>query len=57
MYMYRVKETHFKMHLIYVGCLLHDMDVNRYYGTHFKIIPISYFIIYKLINTNDISIG
>ena len=34
--MYHVKETHFKMHIIYRGGLLHAMDVNMYYGTHLK---------------------
>ena len=34
--MYRVKETHFKMPIIYRGCLIHAMDVNRYYSTHLQ---------------------
>ena len=34
--MYRVKETHFKMQLIYIGGLLHAMGVNKYYDTHLK---------------------
>ena len=34
--MYHVKETHFKMHLIYRGGLLHDMGLNNYYDTHLK---------------------
>ena len=36
--MYRVKETHFKMHIIYIGGggLLHAMGVNKYYDTHLK---------------------
>ena len=34
--MYRVKETHFKMHILYIGGLLHAMDVNRYYSNHLK---------------------
>ena len=36
--MYRVKETHFKMHIIYIyrWGLLHAIGVNRYYDTHLK---------------------
>ena len=34
--MYRVKEVPFKIRIIYRGCLIHAMDVNRYYGTHLQ---------------------
>ena len=34
--MYRVKETPFKMPIIYTGGIIHAMDVNRYYGTHLQ---------------------
>ena len=34
--MYHVKETHFKMHLIYIEGVLHAMGLNNYYNTHLK---------------------
>ena len=34
--MYHVKETHFKMHIIYRGGLLHAMGVHNYYDTLLK---------------------